>query len=237
MKVLRLVLGVALWLLVLGLAMISVSAGGLRRLVADSDWLSGGTTVQATMLASSLVLMITLSRGKLARYGFRAVTRGQIKPAFVFGSIAAVVVQVALALLWRLVPVSGGHPAVAGASLLQVVVTVWIVASICEEVLHRGLIQGFLEPLRSYGVAMFGIRLSLPVITAAILFGATHIMLLTMGADAYFVGGIVGSATVLGIVAGYYREKTGSLLPAILIHMLFNIYGAASAYIQRLAVK
>jgi membrane protease YdiL (CAAX protease family) len=32
-------------------------------------------------------------------------------------------------------------------------------------------------------------------------------------------------ATFLGIVAAYYRESTGSLLPAILVHALFNIGG------------
>jgi membrane protease YdiL (CAAX protease family) len=30
---------------------------------------------------------------------------------------------------------------------------------------------------------------------------------------------------LLGIVAGYNREKTGSLIPAIIIHALFNIGG------------
>jgi membrane protease YdiL (CAAX protease family) len=30
-------------------------------------------------------------------------------------------------------------------------------------------------------------------------------------------------ATFLGLVAARYREKTGSLLPAIIVHALFNI--------------
>jgi len=34
---------------------------------------------------------------------------------------------------------------------------------------------------------------------------------------------IVVSATLLGFIAGYYREKTGSLLPAIAAHITFNI--------------
>jgi membrane protease YdiL (CAAX protease family) len=237
MKFLRFVLGVLLWLLVLLLSMIAVSAGGLRRLVTDSEWLSSGTTTQATMLAASLVLMLALGRGKLGRYGFKPVTGAQFRTAFIFGSVAAVAVHLVLALLWRIVPTSGTHPTMAGASFLQIVVTVWIVASTCEEIFLRGLVQGFLDPLKDFGVTLFGIRVSLPVVTAAVLFGAMHLMLLTMGTDAYLVGSIVGMATVLGLVAGYYREKTGSLLPAILIHMLFNIYGGASEYIQGLLTK
>jgi membrane protease YdiL (CAAX protease family) len=141
---------------------------------------------------------------------------------------------VVVAVVWRLLPPSAGHPSLAGASFLQIVVTVWIIASTCEEVLYRGLIQSFLEPLRVHGLDVFGVRLSLPVIAAALLFGCMHIMLLTAGADGFLVGGIVGTAIVVGLMAGYYREKSGSLVPAILVHMLFNAYGGVSEHIQKI---
>lgn len=237
MKVVRLILGLMLWILVLGLASIPVSNESVMNLVEASSWLSGGTTIQLVMLISSLVLILGLSRGKPARYGFRMATGAQIKTTFVFGSIVAVVVHVILAILWRLMSPSGNNPVVAGASLLQIVVKVWIIASICEEVFYRGLIQSFLVPLRDYGATVFGVRLSLPIAIAAFLFGFSHIMLLTMGVDGFIVGGIVGSAIFLGLLAGYYREKTGSLLPAILVHLLFNVYGSASQYIQNLLMK
>ncbi|MCK4302206.1 MAG: CPBP family intramembrane metalloprotease [candidate division Zixibacteria bacterium] len=32
-------------------------------------------------------------------------------------------------------------------------------------------------------------------------------------------------ASVLGFIAGYQREKTGSLIPAIMVHMFGNIGG------------
>lgn len=237
MRILRLVLGVLLWMLVLILTMILVSTGLLKSVVASSAWLSTGTMTQAAMLAVSVALMLGLSKGKLGEYGFRMPTTAQFKSAFVFGSIVAVAVQVVLAVMWRLLPTSGGHPGVAGSSFLQIVITVWVIASICEEVFLRGLIQGFLMPLKDLGKTLFGLRLSLPVITAALLFGAMHIMLLTMGADGSLVTGIVVSATVLGLVAGYYRERTGSLIPAILIHMLFNVYSGLSQYIQELVAN
>jgi membrane protease YdiL (CAAX protease family) len=237
MRLLRLVLGVLLWVLVLAVSSVPVMTETGRALMAKASWLSAGTLTQVMMLAVSLVLISALSRGRLSRYGFKMATAAQTKAAFIYGSITAVVVQVALAVIWRVLPPSEGHPALAGSSLLQIVITVWVLASICEEVFHRGLIQTFLEPLRGCGLGIFGFRLSLPVIVAAVLFGAGHIMLLTIGADGYLVGGIVGSATVLGLAAGYYREKTGSLVPAILIHMLFNAYGGASEYLQELVMK
>lgn len=237
MRGVRLILAVMLWMLVLGVSTIPVGAGAARSLRAVSSWLSTGTVIQATMLVASLMLIAGLSRGRLSRYGFRMATPAQIRRAFVCGTIAAVVVHVVLAVLSNLFPSSGGHPTVAGSSFVQIVITVWVIASTCEEVLHRGLIQSFLEPLRDYGMTILGVRLSLPLVTAAILFGAMHIMLLTTGADGLLVGGVVGSAIVLGLVAGYYRERTGSLLPAILVHMLFNVCGGASEYVQGLVMK
>jgi membrane protease YdiL (CAAX protease family) len=37
--------------------------------------------------------------------------------------------------------------------------------------------------------------------------------------------GILISTTVMGFIGGYYRERSGSLLPAIAAHMTFNVVG------------
>ncbi len=39
--------------------------------------------------------------------------------------------------------------------------------------------------------------------------------------------------TFLGLVAAHYREKTGSLLPAISIHALFNIGGSLPLWVMQ----
>lgn len=233
----RLVPAVLLWMAVLGLSAAPISSQRLMHIIRGSMWLSVGTVVQATMLLLSLGLILALSKGRLARYGFRMATGAEFKQAFAVGTGAGLAVQVLIALLWKMLPPSGTDPPIGGSSFVQTVLTVWLIASICEETLHRGLIQSFLEPLRAHGIAVCGIRLSLPVTVAALLFGAMHIMLLTTAAGGVRVGGIVGAATVLGLVAGYYREKTGSILPAILIHMVFNACGSASDYIRELVVR
>jgi membrane protease YdiL (CAAX protease family) len=233
MKIARLVLGLLLVIPVMGLGMLLVSIVGAGSM-AGSMGPSSGITMQAAMLAGSLVFILALSRGRPARYGFRMPTGAQVKTALVIGSIGAAITHTVVAIVWKLLPPSAGHPGVAGASFLQLVITVWVIASTCEEVLYRGLIQSFLEPLGVHGVEVSGVRLSLPVIAAALLFGLMHMMLLVAGADGYLVGGIVGTAVVLGLLAGYYREKSGSLIPAILIHMLFNAFGGVSQYVQKL---
>ena len=230
----RLAVGVMLWLLVLVLSSLPVATGATEYLRSAFPWLSDGAVIQVTMLMASVALAAGLSRGRLRKFGFRTARLGQLARALVCGAIAAVVIHTLRMALAAALPHMGGHPTVGGASFAHRVVTIWLLASTSEEVFHRGLIQSFFEPLRSRGITLLGIRLTLPVVTGGVLFGATHIMLLTMGATGAFVGLLVGSAVVLGLVAGYWREKTGSLVPAILVHVLFNVTGEISGWVWNL---
>jgi membrane protease YdiL (CAAX protease family) len=69
------------------------------------------------------------------------------------------------------------------------------------------------------------LHLSLPVIVAALFFAAMHIPLLIMGIDPWMGVSILVSAFLLGLIAGFYRERSGSLLPAYVAHMLANVFG------------
>ncbi|MDH4222517.1 MAG: CPBP family intramembrane metalloprotease, partial [candidate division Zixibacteria bacterium] len=110
-------------------------------------------------------------------------------------------------------------------SLTQVIIFIWIYASVSEEFLTRGLILGFLAPLSKRGIQIFKFRISVPVIVSALFFGFMHMGLITMGANTITMLIVILSAVILGIIAGYYREKTESIIPAIIIHMLFNVWG------------
>ena len=108
-------------------------------------------------------------------------------------------------------------------SFAQTIIFIWFYASVSEEILTRGLIQSFLIPLSGHGFDVFGVRISLPVITGALFFGLMHAALLTTGMALYPVISIVVFATILGLIAGFQREQTGSLIPAILVHAFGNI--------------
>jgi membrane protease YdiL (CAAX protease family) len=63
----------------------------------------------------------------------------------------------------------------------------------------------------------------MPVLVSALFFGSMHIVLVkSMGPAAVPV---ILMAVFLGLIAARYRERTGSLLPAIIVHALFNIGG------------
>ena len=87
------------------------------------------------------------------------------------------------------------------------ILTVWIWSSICEEVLTRGLIQGFMK----YQTNIKFLKLSLPVWISGIFFGAMHLLLLKMNMDIWLVSFIVFNTTTVGLLAAYYREKTNCI--------------------------
>jgi membrane protease YdiL (CAAX protease family) len=67
------------------------------------------------------------------------------------------------------------------------------------------------------------------VLTGAAAFSAMHLVLLKrMGAKA---APVLVVTFVLGCIAGVYRETTGSLIPAVLVHMLFNVGGAVPVWV------
>ena len=107
-------------------------------------------------------------------------------------------------------------------SILNFLMTIVIIASTCEEIFYRGLIYGYLAPLKKYGFNLFRAFISLPVIVCGLMFGLGHFCLIGQ-MNKIIVISIVISATLLGLIAGYYREKSGSILPAIIAHMTFNI--------------
>jgi hypothetical protein len=215
--VLRIIAGILLGLVVIFLSSIVVASSG------DSN------LMHLSMFVFSFILILILSKGKIKEYGFKISGDLRLKQTKIVGFIAGLIVTSYVLYL----PVKP-PPGTEDFTFLQVVILIWIYASICEEVLTRGLIQGYLSPLSPYGFSIFGLRISLPVLFAALFFGAMHIALLTTGLDSFSVWAIVISAFIMGIIAGYYREKTESLIPAILIHMLFNISGSIMGFVKDL---
>lgn len=213
--ILRIVFALFLGLVVLILSSIVVSSTGNSNLM------------HAGMFVFSLILILILSRGKNPEYGFKIGENLRLKQTIIVGFIAGLIIT-STTLYLPIKPPPGTEEF----SFIQVVILIWIYASICEEVLTRGLIQGYLWPLKQFGFSLFGFRISIPVLVAALFFGAMHIALLTVGLDGFSVGAIVISAFIMGIIAGYYREKTGSIIPAIIIHMLFNITGTIIGFIK-----
>lgn len=215
--ILRIVIAVLLGFLVLALSSMMNTVNVFTELSESYPWIP---ITHTGMLLASLVLICLLSKGKISTYGLKGI---RLK-ALVRPTVVALVFGIVITGLGELVPMAGLE-LMEDFTLLQIIILAWIFASVSEELLTRGLLQGFLSPLDKYGLTIFGFYMSVPVLIAALFFGLMHLGLLTMGASGSAVFVIALSGIILGVIAGYYREKTGSIVPAIVIHMLFNICG------------
>ncbi len=177
------------------------------------------------MLAVTLVLVLASSMGNPGRFGFRMPTRGgygsSVVPGLALGAAASVV---------GLLAGGGGiGGSMSDLNFLEIVLLVWVLASVTEEVLVRGYVQGYLEPLADRGFTVFGLRLSLPVLLSALFFSAMHLILLTTDTSHVTVCIILVFTFALGLLAAYQRERSGSLLRPIAVHVSFNVGGTIGA--------
>ncbi|MCK4667303.1 CPBP family intramembrane metalloprotease [Candidatus Dependentiae bacterium] len=187
--------------------------------LAKMSW-AGGFFNQLGFLIFSFILILILGKGNLKEYGFKLPKslNWKVFTLSILLGLTAVFLQSILG--------GNGMEFIGDTSLLQKIGFMWIFASVSEEVFYRGLLQTTLKPIKDRGIRIFKLFLSLPVITAALLFSGVHSFLLTMGVDIITVSLILTFALILGLIAGVQRERTGSLIPAIIVHMCFNIGGS-----------
>ena len=188
-----------------------------------------GFFTETILLLCALALSVWLAKGRLAAFGF---TRGSFRLTGRFFLWLLPMLVIATLQVVGSPPGASSNAAGFGAieSPIAVILTVWVYASICEEIFTRGLLQSWLSPLAGHHIRLGRWALSVPVLTAALFFAAMHFVLWPKLGPVALV--VVFLCAILGLIAGYYREKTGSLIPAILIHSFFDIGGTLPAWIS-----
>lgn len=107
--------------------------------------------------------------------------------------------------------------------------TSWLqsLPSILEEVAWRGVVLAVFLRFHDQSKA---------IIFTALAFGLMHILTLLDGRPPAWTAGQVAWAAIIGVFYGYVTIKTDSLLPAMLVHYLGNLFIAAiNAYLQNSA--
>jgi membrane protease YdiL (CAAX protease family) len=201
----------------LAISIISLKAPGIFQLTEASPAWLGAFITHSFMWTLPILLILLLIRGRLRDYGFATREFRFTARVFLWVIPTAVLSVIGFLATRAGAEVKGGFEL----SPLQSIIFVWFYASTCEEIFTRGLLQSYLSPLTRYGIKLSSkLRLSLPVLFSGLYFGLMHIVAIDkMGPP------VIVLTSLLGIVAGYYREKTGSLIPAIIIHALFNVGG------------
>ena len=192
--------------------------------VSLASFLPPSFVTHTVMFVLSIAAMWLLSKGRLDLYGITTGTY-QFSPHIVMWVLPTGVLSLA-----STIASPGGQRTGFPIELTkyQIIVFVWVYASICEELLTRGLLQMLLGGNSRDGAGAPR-KLSMPVIVSALFFGAMHLVLVkSMGLAAVPV---ILLTVFLGLVAARYRERTGSLLPAIIVHALFNIGGTLPLWV------
>ena len=191
-------------------------------------------TTQGLELSLSMAAVAWLGKGRFFEYGFRLPSENRPETtgkrhwlafglgALVLGIIASVVMMFSG---------GGGNPLIKKLTFPQVILFVWILSSTIEELFTRGFVQSHLEHLGHVRVWLAGLKVPLPILISACVFACMHLVLLLSGADLTTVVIILLFTFSVGLLAGYQRAITGSLIPAIGVHMLANIGGVIGGVI------
>ena len=197
----------------------------------NSSILADSVPGHATMLVLSVVLILVFK--KQVNYRIAMPKFKEILKPIALGFLCAVVINVVLTIITKIISGSvQNHPLMENTTLLKNFLSVFILASIAEELLFRGFLQNYLRPLSDKGFTLFERRISLPVLIGALTFSLAHLILLTSGVGALFIIRILIFTFVLGLIAGYYQEKHDNNLFAILVHMAGNLMGLISVAIM-----
>jgi len=167
-------------------------------------------------ISLSIALLLTFARARrssgIDAFGFKVPQRRD----FSVGLLLAPPLAVAVVWVSRLFP--SKPPFDASAFPAWMICLYFVVgAPIQEEIIFRGLIQSFLQQRWQSTFRVFGTAFSPAVACTAVLFSLVHI-----GAGPVVVIG----ALALSLLAGELRRRSGSLIPAVLVHAIFNLADA-----------
>ncbi len=201
----------------------------LSSVLASAAWWIKPLIRQSVEVLTALILMIVINRGvDFNKYGFRLSGSLNIWKSVLYSPILFIVSLVIGGVFAVVITaIAGPTPTYnfGDMTLLQTIIKVWILASIGEEIIFRGLILTYLSSRIYTSFSLFRLRITHATLISAIFFSLVHFMLLTKGAGGAQMAFIAVMTFILGLGAGYFREKTGSLVPAIIMHVLFNVCG------------
>lgn len=176
---------------------------------------------QAMILEAVFALAVILASRAPARFGLTAkISPGSWRAALLAtGLLLAYVVVRSLGLRLMGRGEGGGSP---GGEYLLYLLTM---PGIAEELVYRGVIQTRLNDIFGKPWKVAGAPLGWGLVATAVIFWAMHAFR-AEGMALAFQWQTLSMSFVVGLVLGWIRERTGSLLPAMIAHNLVNVVWA-----------
>lgn len=177
--------------------------------------------VGPVIIMLSLLTMYVISLGDFTFWGFQGLDVFEFGVFVTSGGLIAVF-TVGIAEIFSPTPAEMKPPENSKERILFFFLIV-ILASISEEILFRGFLQGFVDSSYLLSIDFGMVVITSGAIISAIIFAIIHTMpAKQMGMNPRV---LVGSSLILGITAGIALATTGSLIAPIIIHAEFNLDG------------
>jgi membrane protease YdiL (CAAX protease family) len=108
-------------------------------------------------------------------------------------------------------------------NMLNFFLMAFFILPISEELQFRSLLQSTLQKASWKSFRIKNIQITSPVLFSSLVFGLIHITNIFKGASMNFAIFNAFSAFIAGLIFSYYREKTGSILISIILHVFGNL--------------
>lgn len=211
---------------VLGLGIFMVSALLAKQLPNGSPVWASQVVTKLTMALLSLAAIRYFSPMDWAAAGFKRPINTRWRQVIPLGLAMGAVTT----LIIRLSHSHGLASMLKDFSFPAIVLTIWLGSSISEEIFARGWFQSAVASRTKHAALL-----------SALLFATLHLGLILKGIDPFAVTVLFIATFLLGWAAGRFREQSGSLLPAIAVHIAFNVGGViggiASLLVEKLVFK
>lgn len=183
--------------------------------------IGGMSALQRQWIFKGLLIVVALIAWKLTCRSWAQMGWQRARPTrgkwiwYLIGALAMGLSSIAMILTKQ------RHPIAAQLTFPQIIVTVWLLSSISEEIFVRGLVQSWIAVPFDLAPRDHGYRIV--ILASAQLFGGLHVPLIWMGGGLVGGGIIVAATFLLGWAAAEIRARTGSLLHAIGVHIVGNV--------------
>ncbi len=212
MDVLAILTALAAWGIVLLISSLTTSLVAQVGKV-KSDFILGVVIQVLYILLSLIVAGLT---GNLSRLGLSLNASLSLIGLFV-------AVAVGLPLAFAASKLGGDYrPSFFPENFREKLILALIFAPLGEEILFRGLLEGML---------LTSLDLWSAVVIPALLFSMVHAIPFSDSPRPFLLS-LLMSALILGLLAGYLRAVSNSLLPAIAVHVGFNLAGNLVDWLQ-----
>lgn len=192
------------------------------------EFIPSSFSTHSMMLILSGILIYYFQSRRLLNFRIKRIKIKLFFRVILISIIAFIIVNILIAIAFKIfnIPPQEKSNPFLKYSPYQNFVFVLIFASLAEEFLFRGFLLNMLEPLKTKGIKLLKLKISVSVLISGVLFGLAHLILLTSDASIPFVLRIVFLTATIGIIAGYCQEKyENNTFVAIIVHMTVNALG------------